>query len=141
MKSRNVVLAAAITFAALLVPRSAWAFGVGDVLKLHREQVSDSLIVLQIEHTGQVIRLSSQDFRKLKQAGVSDEVIGALVRSDRPKQTAPPLYGPPLYAHVYAPYSYGYYPSLSFGLRFGYPVYRYPLYRRYYPFPYRYRRS
>ena len=138
MKSRNVVLAAAITLVALLAPRAAWALNVNDVIKMHQDQVSDSLIVMHIQHNGQVIRLSSDDFRKLKRAGVSDEVIGALVLSDRPKP-AQGAYGPPVHGYLYAPYPYAWSPRVSFGLRFGYPVYPYPTYRPY-PFAYRYRR-
>src|SRR5262245_50072898 len=139
MKPR-VMFAVAIVVAALSASSRVWAFGLNDVLQQHHDGISDSLIVRQIEQSGHVFRLSSQDFRKLKQAGVSDQVMSALVMTDRPIPARVP-YGPSPYVHFYVPYGpypfhspYYYRPGFSLGLSFGYRPY-YP-----YRYPYHYRR-
>jgi len=138
MKPRSI-FAVAIAVAALFLPARAWAFNLNDVIKQTQAGIADSLIVRQIQQSGRGFRLSSEDFRKLKQAGVSDEVMSALVMSDRPKQGPPLPSGPSTVVHVVAqygpyPYPYPYYypPGFSFGVSFGFG---YP-YRVYRPYPY-----
>src|SRR5262244_3971561 len=81
--TRRTWFATALAVVMLLSPAGVRAFGVNDVLKLQKEQVSDSLIVLAIQKSGQVIHVSSDDFRRLKQAGVSDHVMSAMLRSEQ----------------------------------------------------------
>lgn len=80
---RRTLIAVALFLVTLLSPAGARAFGVHDVIKLHQQQVSDSLIVLAIHNSHQVIHVSSDDFRTLKQAGVSDQVMSALLRTEQ----------------------------------------------------------
>src|SRR5262245_52714812 len=103
---------AALVLIMMLSPAGVRAFGVNDVIKLQKEQVSDSLIVLAIQKSGDVIRVSSNDFRRLKQAGVSDPVMSALLRSEQvgfQKNADVNAYG-------WSTYPYGTYPHSRFAL-------------------------
>lgn len=138
MKRRTgiaIALALALTFS----PAGVRAFGVHDVIKLHQQQVSDSLIVLAIHNSHQVIHVTSDDFRKLKQAGVSDQVMSAMLRTEQvgfqknaENHTGVNSYGWAYYP--YGPYAYAY-PGSSFSLAFsyGYGGYLWP----YRPYAYR----
>ena len=123
---------AALVLVMMLSPAGVRAFGVNDVIRLKKEQVSDSLIVLAIQKSGDVIHVSSNDFRRLKQAGVSDPVMSALLRSEQvgfEKKADVNAYG-------WSTYPYGPYPHSSFALNlnYGYGGYLWPAYR---PYPYR----
>jgi hypothetical protein len=116
----------------------ASAFGVKDVLKMNRDEIPDSLIILKIENSGKTFHLSADDMRALHDAGVSDEVISALLRTEGRDRD----YGSGDY---YYPYSYPYYSYpyghvfLGFGYRHYYSPYyggyRVPRYRSYYSNP------
>ncbi len=54
-------------------------YGVEDVLKLSKAQVSDDIVVNYIQNSGTVYNLSSQDILYLRNQGVSDRVIGAML--------------------------------------------------------------
>ena len=132
---------AALVLVMMLSPAGVRAFGVNDVIKLQKEQVSDSLIVLAIQKSGDVIRVGSDDFRRLKQAGVSDPVMSALLRTEQvgfQKNAAN-------HAGV-NPYGWTYDPYFSTAFRYGYGGYLWPVYRPYayrpfigihYRYPYR----
>ena len=139
---RRSLFVGALVLAMLLSPAGVRAFGVNDVIQLQKEQVSDSLIVLAIQKSGQVIHVSSADFRRLKQAGVSDEVMSAMLRSEQVgfQKNAANHTGVNPYGWAY--YPYGPYPyarsSFSFAFGYGYGGYRWPVYRPYVGLHYRY---
>jgi len=138
---RRTLIAVALFLAVLLSPAGARAFGVHDVIKLHQQQVSDSLIVLAIQNSHQVIHVTSDDFRHLKQAGVSDQVMSAMLRTEQvgfQKNAANHQAGVNQYGwatYPYGPYPYAPYPTSSFSLAFsyGYGGYLWP----YRPYVYR----
>jgi hypothetical protein len=143
MKRRSLFVAA-LVLAMTLSPAGVRAFGVHDVIKLHQEQVSDSLIALAIQHSGKVIHVTSSDFRQLKQAGVSDEVMSALLRTEQVgfQSAASRHYA---VAPVYVHYPYDPLPwqhsSFAFGFTYGYGGYPWPAFRpyvvRHYRYPFR----
>ena len=117
----------------------ASAFGVKDVLKMNRDEIPDSLIILKIENSGKTFHLSADDMRTLHDEGVSDEVISAMLRTEgRDREYG---YG----SYYYDPYGYPYYSYpygrvfLGFGYRHYYSPYygsyRVPRYRPYYSNP------
>ncbi len=120
---------------------AASAFGLNDVLKMNDDGVADSLIVLKIENSGKTFHLNADDMHKLQKAGVSDEVISAMLRTEG-RDRDEDYYG---YSGYY-PYTYPYYsyPYSRVFLGFGYSHYyspyyggyRYPRYRPYYSNPY-----
>jgi len=134
---RRTLFAVAIFLATLLSPVGVRAFGVHDVIKLQQAQVSDSLIVLAIHNSHQVIHVSSDDFRSLKQAGVSDDVMSALLRTEQVgfQRNADNHTG--VNAYGWATYPYGPYPyptsSFSLAFSYGYGGYLWP----YRPYAYR----
>ena len=101
----------------------AWAFGVKDVVAMHREGIADSLIVQKIAYSGTRFHLDAKDIHELKGAGISDAVISKMLKTEAGGSYhayAGPYWGP--YYPYYAPYYYygPYYPRVSVGLRFGY---------------------
>jgi len=73
----------ALLLVLLLVPvRGAWAFGVKDVVAMHREGVADSLIIAKIRHSDAVFHLNAKDLAMLQSEGVSDQVVGAMLRTE-----------------------------------------------------------
>jgi hypothetical protein len=133
--NRRMWLAAAYFVAMLLSPAGVKAFGIHDVLKLQKEQVSDSLIVLAIQNSHQAIHVRSSDFRDLKQAGVSDQVMSALLRSEQAgfQKNAENHAGMNAYgwtAYPYGPYAYPH-SSLAFSFAYGYGGYLWPASRPY----------
>ncbi len=118
----------------------ASAFGVKDVLKMNRDGIPDSLMILKIENSGKAFHLSADDLHALHEAGVSDEVVSAMLRTegrDRDYGYGDTYYYP--YAHPYYSYPYGRV-FLGFGYRHYYSPYyggyRTPRYRPYYSNPY-----
>jgi hypothetical protein len=107
---------------------SAWAFGIKDVVTMHRNGDADSLIVQKIQYSHTKFSLSPSDIKKLKAKGISDNVISVMLRSEaRPDVSYVPYAGP------WAPYWYGgpypwthgsiydpYYPHVALGLDFRY---------------------
>src|SRR5262245_8316006 len=83
MKSGHLIAAAAL-LAALLIPAPARAFSVDDVIQMHLDQFADSLIVMKIRNSGSVFHLEVRDLHKLKEAGVSDDVVAAMLNTERP---------------------------------------------------------
>jgi hypothetical protein len=101
----------------------ASAFGVKDVLKMNRDEIPDSLIILKIENSGKTFHLSADDMRALHDGGVSDEVISAMLRTegrDRDYGYGGDYYYP--YAYPYYSYPYGH-AYLGFGYRHYYSPY------------------
>lgn len=68
-------------FLALAVPASALALTVDEVVDLSRSDVTDEVIVAQIDASGAVFQLSAADLIRLKQSGVSERVILHMIRT------------------------------------------------------------
>jgi hypothetical protein len=120
-------------------PRAS-AFGLKDVLKMNEDGIADSLIVLKIENSGKTFHLDAGDLHTLHQAGVSNEVISAMLRTEG-RDRGQDYYDRGDY--YYYPYAYPYtHVFLGFHNHYGnyyrpyYGSYRYPRYRTYYGHPY-----
>ena len=139
---RRTLIAVALFLATSLSPAGARAFGVHDVIKLHQQQVSDSLIVLAIQNSHRVIHVTSDDFRQLKKAGVSDQVMSAMLRTEQvgfQKNAANHQAGVNEYGWSIDPYAGAYAPagsSLSLSFSYGYGGYLWPYYGPYYYRPF-----
>jgi hypothetical protein len=122
----------------------ASAFGLKDVLKMHGDGIADSLIILKIENSGKTFHLNADDMHALQKAGVSDEVISTMLRTEG-RDRGQDYYGygdyyPYTYPYTY-PYAYPYtHAFLGFGFRHYYTPYyggyRFPRYRPNYANPY-----
>ena len=129
---RFLTCSALLLLAALATAPHASAFGWKDVLKMHRAGISDSLIIQKIEYSGATIRLDADDMEALKEEGVSDEVISAMLRTEAEEYEDED--------YRYDGRSYGYYPHGRVYVGFGYHApydwyydrYWYPRYRPYY---------
>ena len=99
----------------LLLPHKVMALGVKDIEAMHRDGIPDSLVIEKIRHSDKTFHLSTRDLHNLKEAGVSNEVVAAMLqtedRSPAPASTTcDPWwpYGPPWYVgfdfDYYAPY-------------------------------------
>ena len=112
--------------ALVLATSVALAFGMRDVEKMHDYGVPDSLIISKIHHSGAQFHLRSNDLAKLQKAGISNEVVGAMLATEKPEpqaEVAGPVYvydddpwfrfdpwypfGPPYYPSVIVRYNYG----------------------------------
>jgi len=119
------VLIGGLLLAVVSVP-GAWAFGVKDVVAMHKDGVDDSLIVQKIAYSGTRFHLNPKDIGVLRSAGVSDFVISKMLKTEGRGYTGPYAYsywGPyhyPHYGSFYVPYYGSYYPRFSVGLRYGY---------------------
>jgi len=105
---------------------------------MNEDGVADSLIVLKIENSGKTFHLDADDLQALHQAGVSNEVISAMLRTEG-RDRGQDYYDRGDY--YYYPYSYPYtHVFLGFGYhnyyRPYYGGYRLPRYRSYYGHPY-----
>ena len=144
---RILILLTAWALLCALTPSAARAFSWHDVRDLHAAGISDSLILQKIAYSGHVFHLEANELRQLKEAGVSDEVISAMLETEaRPNDDSRgPYYHPGYVVYPYPgyyPYSY-YYPyyyyprtrvSFNFGYRYGYGHARYyPHYGHYRP--------
>src|ERR1051326_6612778 len=58
-------------------------YGVEDVLKLSRAQVSDDVIMTYIQNTGTIYNLAPKDIVYLKEQGVSDRIINTMMDQRR----------------------------------------------------------
>ncbi len=81
MKRTLVVVAAGLVLSFLL-PHDALAFGVKDVVTMSRDGVPDSLIIAKIRHGDTRFDLDAKDFHVLKEAGVSNDVVLAMLRTE-----------------------------------------------------------
>jgi hypothetical protein len=130
------------TLMAMLLATSAWAFSTKDVIEMHKAGLADSLIMMKIAYSGMRFHLGASDIRKLKEAGVSDEVISEMLRTEGAGENSG---GNGQSAHVYAapypygwvgPYGYAPYWGPGFGLSFGFGYYGYHPYGYYAPYGY-----
>lgn len=118
-------------FLLLLSASAASAFGMKDVIRMHQDGVADSLIVQKIYYSGKTFHLDAGDMHALKEAGVSDEVISAMLRTEADYDSGD-------YSYDYGPGDY--YPHsrlyLGFGLGYGawWPYYGSYWYPGYYPY-------
>ena len=134
-RSLLVIVTALVLF--LLSTSSASAFGLKDVLQMHKDGIADSLIIQKIEYSRKTFRLDAGDMRDLKEAGVSDEVISTMLRTENRGDDEDYYDYPRGYAYddYYYPHTRLY---LGFGLGGYYPHgwyyggYRYPRHYRYY---------
>ncbi len=115
----------------LVSAQGAWALSWKDVASLHQDGVADSLIIQKIIYSGQVFQLEAKDIRDLKKAGVSDEVISVMLRTeaqgegDNGGYAESGDYHGDTSSHVYVGLGFGYY-----GGYYG------PYYGGYAPYPY-----
>lgn len=63
--------------------------GLGDIVKLTQDHVSDSVIIAQMQATGSVYNLTANDITYLRQQGVSEQVIVTMINR-RPGTVAVP---------------------------------------------------
>ena len=114
---RILIVAAAAFLLTQSLPRTAWAFGVNDVVAMHRDGVPDSLIVAKIRHSGTTFQLNAKDFHALKEAGVSNDIVLAMLKTEDSRRGGGYYDGP--YAsswylglgyYPYGPYYRGYLP-------------------------------
>ena len=92
---RRLVFALLLTLP-LLVPASAEAVSIRDIIELTKAGLGDNVLLALIEVDGGVFNIDTETLTKLKAAGVSDPVIVALVRSGRrpPPQEPVPVNAP-----------------------------------------------
>lgn len=93
-----------------------------DIITLSKSGVSDSLIISTMNSTQTWFHLNTQDVLDLKNAGVSETVIGAMLAEPPPPPTSTRYYYayPPYYWYD-GFYPFWYYPTFSAG--FGYHPY------------------
>jgi hypothetical protein len=107
---RRMFLIGAVGLLVSFIPvHGAWAFGLKDVVRMHQDGIEDSLIIEKIDHSGKNFDLDARDMRELKQAGVSDEVISAMLQTEDREDESDSYYYDGYYAH----------PRVSVGLGFG----------------------
>jgi len=134
---------AAIVFAILAIAPVASAFDWKDVVKMRRADIADSLILQKIEYSGTTFRLDADEIEALQEAGVSDAVISAMLRTEAEEDDGEAYddsdrYG---YDDGYYAYPHYYYPRrrLYVGLGLGYygpyPRYYGPYYDSHYYYP------
>jgi len=139
MKRILLFAVTALTVSLFSAP-GVWAFGMKDVLKMNEDGIADSLIILKIQNSGKTFHLDANDMRALHKAGVSDEVISTMLRTEG-RDRDEDYYGHGGYYPYAYPYSYPYsHVFLGFGYRHYYSPYyggyRLPRYRPYYTNPY-----
>jgi len=81
MKRILVVVAAGLLLSPLIT-HGAWAFGVKDVVAMNQDGIPDSLIIEKIRHSDARFDLDAKDFHTLKEAGVSNGVVVAMLRTE-----------------------------------------------------------
>ena len=118
------------------------SYGVPQVLELAHAKIGDSTIIAYIRNSGMVYRLDASQIVYLKQQGVSEAVIDAMI-NQRPRTSATVAQPPTSYVqtvpsstvyvipdtqtyYYYSPYYYPYYgyygwpyPAISFSFGFG----------------------
>jgi hypothetical protein len=131
---RTLLLAAAGLLLILVSASTASAFGTKDVLRMTKDGVPDSLIIQKIEYSGKTFHLDAEDMHVLRDGGVSDGVISAMLRTEAPDGRDDGYgYGDGGYYYP-SPYPYGHV-SLGFGF-YNYGGYRYYGHHSYYGSPY-----
>lgn len=95
-----------------------WPPGVPDILKLVRANLSDDTIVAYVKNTGQHYTLNAGEIIMLKQQGVSDQVLNAMLQNPvataQPRPAVQPTYVvQPAYVATTPAYSYPYYSSYN----------------------------
>jgi hypothetical protein len=85
---RRVVVAAALVLAATV--QSAQALTIRDVIELTRAGITDEVLVALIDVDGGVYATDPATLKSLKEAGVSERVMIALIRSGRQRPVEPP---------------------------------------------------
>jgi hypothetical protein len=91
-----------------LVPASAEAVSVRDIIELTKAGLGDNVLLALIEVDGGVFNIDNETLTRLKAAGVSEQVIVALVRSGRTRLPQEPV---PVTAPETAPEPQPYYPQ------------------------------
>lgn len=79
---RFLLLGTAGVLLLLLSAPRAWSFGWKDVIQMHEDSLSDELILEKIDHSGATFHLDAGELHQLKVAGVSDQVITAMLRTE-----------------------------------------------------------
>ena len=149
--ARNV--AAQDASAAQTTPPMQLSYGVSQIIQLSKANVSEGTIVNYVQNSGNAYGLDANQIVYLKQQGVSDNVINAMLNQPRPVATpnystassapATAVVAQPSVTYVPAPVStvyvipdtqtYNYY---AYGYRPYYGGYYYPCYRPvYYSYP------
>jgi hypothetical protein len=129
---RIILMGATGLLFSLLTVHAAWAFGTKDVLQMHQDGIADSLIIQKIQYSGTTFHLDAGDLRALKRAGVPDDVVSAMLLTER--RGASDRYWDGYY--YYPPY-----PRVIVGLGFGYYGHYAPYYGGYWRRPYFYGHS
>jgi len=86
---------------------------IGDICAVSRAGVSDAIIIRYVRDHGTVYTLTSSDFKRLHDSGVSPSVVDYLVSTGYPGGYPYGPYGP----YPYGPYPY---PPVAIGLGFGF---------------------
>ena len=79
-----------VTLLVALVPATAGAVSVNDIVALSKAGVSEQVIVALIEQDQTNFRLDADQLLALKSEGVSDAVLIAMMRSGRQEAAVPP---------------------------------------------------
>lgn len=128
MRTAILMLAMAATAVAQQVTKE-------DIIKLHEAGCGDDLILTYIGARGAQLNLSTDDITSLKGGGVSDRVIGEILKGVRPppREPAPPIvvqrpapvvvYEPPPVVIYRDPWPYVYHDPLWYD-----PYYHHPHY-------------
>ena len=84
----RVLVLAALVFVA--TAPSVSALTIRDIIELSRSGLKDDVLLALIEVDGGVYATDTETLKSLKEAGVSDRVMVALIRSGREKREEPP---------------------------------------------------
>jgi len=85
---RRLVLALVLVLP--LIPASAEAVTIRDIMELTKAGLGDNVLLALIEVDGGVFNIDTETLTQLKKAGVSEQVIVALVRSGRTRPVEEP---------------------------------------------------
>jgi hypothetical protein len=85
---RRMVLALLLVFP--LIPVRAEAVTLRDIIELTKAGLGENVLLALIEVDGGVFNIDTETLTQLKSAGVSEQVIVALVRSGRTRPVEPP---------------------------------------------------
>jgi len=77
----------------LVAPSSSWAISLDDVVRLSQKGYSDELIIELIDDTGARFQLDADSLVTLKEAGVSERVIQALIEATATDPSEPTRIG------------------------------------------------
>ena len=90
---RILIVAAAAFLLVQALPRTASAFwgsslSVMDVVDMHQDGIPDSLIITKIQHSGTVFKLGVKELHLLRAAGVSNDVVVAMLKTEDAQRVA-----------------------------------------------------